>query len=349
MHAAMTLVPAVEPRVRPRPAGDRIAYVHDFRGLAVLFIVTTHTLSLFDWSANPELARVLKYLVANGTTFFLFISGFLFEYLKGRYEVLDYWDKKLRFVVLPYLIVSAPALVAFVFLAARQGMPAGFEGLSDWQQMGYFLITGKHLAPFWFIPTIVSFYLVSPLILHATRDDRAFWALPLLFVLPAFVGRSDNPLLNVVHFLPVWALGMLMCRFRQTAEPLLKRHLWQLLALSVALGIAELAFTRGTHTYLDYLQKTVLILFLVAALLRLGSRATPWLGWAGTLSFGIFFVHSYVITAFKFAFEYGFGQLPGGGVPQLLLAAAAAALASALLVKAVIRLLGRRSRYVIGV
>lgn len=349
MHTAMTAMQAVEPRVRLRPAGDRIAYVHDFRGLAVLFIVTTHTLSLFDWSASPELARVLKYLVANGTTFFLFISGFLFEYLKDRYEPLDYWGKKLRFVVLPYLIVSTPALVVFVFLAARHDMPAGFESMSDWQQVLYFLVTGKHLAPFWFIPTIVAFYLVSPLILRAFRNDRVFWALPLLFVLPAFISRSDNALLNVVHFLPIWALGMLTCRFRQTAEPLLMRHLWLLLALSVALGIAELAFTRGTHTYLDYLQKTVLILFLVAVMLRLGSRATPWLGWAGGLSFGIFFVHSYVITAFKYAIEHGVGQLPDGGVPQLLLAAAFAMLTSTLLVKALMRLLGRRSRYVIGV
>jgi len=330
-------------------AGNRIGYIHNFRGLAVLFIVVTHTLSLFEWRGSPELERFLKYLVANGTTFFLFISGFLFEYLKARYEVLDYWGKKLRFVVLPYLLVSIPALVVFVFVTSRQGMRAGFNEMSHLQQIEYFLLTGKHLAPFWFIPTIVSFYLVSPVIRGAFHNDRVFWALPFLFVLPAFIHRSDIGLLNVLHFLPIWVLGMLMCRFRQTAEPMLRRHLWLLLILSLALGIAELAFTRGTHTYLDYLQKTVLILLLLAVMLRLESLATPWLSWAGALSFGIFFVHSYVITTLKFAFECSLGRLPAGGVPQLMLAAAVAVLASALIVKAVIRLFGRRSRYVIGV
>src|SRR3990167_724299 len=326
-----------------------IGHIHNFRGLAAVFIVATHVLAALDWSNNPGLERVLRYFFANGTTFFLFISGYLFEYLSSRFEVASYWRQKLRFVVLPYLIVSAPALFLFTQVMHREGVGSDFYQQPVTTQIIQFLVTGKHLAPFWFIPTIVAFFLFAPVIRAAFRRDAAFATLQVLLLLPAWFSRSANALLNLIHFLPIWVMGMAICRFRDTMEPWLQAKWFVLLVAGTTLGVAEFVSTAGTHTYLGYLQKTLLILFLLSALLTLGQRADRWLGWAGTLSFGIFFVHSYVISASSLTLKRLFGTLPDGNLFMVVVATATAVAISALIVHIVCRMLGPRSRLLIGV
>ena len=326
-----------------------IGHIHNFRGLAAVFIVATHVLAALDWSDSPGLERVLRYFFANGTTFFLFISGYLFEYLSTRFEIASYWRQKLRFVVLPYLIVSAPALFLFTQVMHREGVKSDFYQQPVATQIIGFLVTGKHLAPFWFIPTIVAFFLFAPIIRAAFRRDAAFATLPVLFLLPAWFARSENALLNLIHFLPIWVMGMAICRFRDTVEPWVRSKWILLLVAGTALGIAEVVWTAGTHTYLGYLQKTLLILFLLSVLLKLGPRADRWLGSAGTLSFGLFFVHSYVISGSALILKRAFGTLPEGSLFMVVLSTVVAVAISALIVQTIGRIFGSRSRLVIGV
>ncbi|MDL2336241.1 MAG: acyltransferase [Pseudomonadota bacterium] len=327
----------------------KIPHIHNFRGLAVIFIVATHSLSIFDWTDHAEVKRWFAYGFANGTLFFLFISGYLFEHLSGRFRVLDFWSKKLRFVVLPYVVMSIPAIFMFTHGAVQDDVRVGFYDQPVWLQSLEFLLTGAHIGPFWFIPTIVVFYAMAPILITAFRRDSAFVVLPLLFLIPLWVPRSHNALMNFGHFLAIWVLGMACCRFRLQTESLLRGHLLPLLLLAIVLAAAELAFTAGTHTYLGYLQKVALMLFLLAALLRLGRRQVPLLTLTGNLSFGIYFVHPYVIYAGKLGFTRLAGNLPEGGVWGVAVAAVVALAVSVAVVTVVRRVLGPRSRFVIGV
>jgi peptidoglycan/LPS O-acetylase OafA/YrhL len=330
-------------------AAPRVGYIHNFRGLAVLLIVTTHVLSVFDWSDSPTLERTLKYLFANGTVLFLFISGYLFEWLSRSFVWPVYWGKKLRFVVLPYVLVSLPALYLVTHQLPRDGLREGFYDQPLAWQVIEFLVTGSHLAPFWFIPTITLFFAAAPLLRAAFRHDKAFWVLPLLFLIPLWLLRSANPLLNAVHFLPIWVMGMACCRFRDQVEPALQRNLLWLLLLTATFTWAKMTYTTGTHTYLGYLEKTFLTLFLLALLRWAGGRADRWLAKLGAYSFGIFFVHSYVISAGKLVLA----RLHVGPLTGSVLGVAAAALlavsASVAIVAGVRWALGKRSRLVIGV
>jgi peptidoglycan/LPS O-acetylase OafA/YrhL len=345
----VALAGGLEPRTQTSSGRRLLGHLHNFRGLAIAFIVATHCMSMFDWSDSPELRNVLARVVANGTIFFIFISGYLFHYLSHDFRALDYWLKKLRFVVLPYSLVSIPAILIFTWFLRRDGMRPGFYEQAPWMRALEFWVTGAHMAPFWFIPTIVVFFLAAPLLLRVFSTPRRYLLLPLLFVVSMFVPRSANPLLAFVHFLPVWVLGMACSFFRDDADRWIQRLFWVMPVIVLLLFFVELHWTRGTHSWYSAVQKAVLSVFLLEVFRRLGARADRWFWRLGSLSFGIFFLHSYVITSVKRVTEQlGLAQ-PRGGVIELCVAACLMLGLTMGLVMLLKNMLGVRSRMVIGV
>jgi len=336
------------PAVRARPS--RLPHLHNFRGLAIIFIVATHCVSVFDWSDSPVLRDVLGRVFANGTIFFLFIAGYLFHYLSPGFRTVPYWKKKALNVVLPYCIVSVPAIILSMTLMKREGLDPSFYQQPKWQQVLEFLVTGSHMAPFWYIPTIIIFYAVAPILLRIFSSDRAYWLLIPIFVVGLSVSRGENnPILAFVHFLSIWVLGMSCSNFRERADDLLNRWFWLLPVAVIALFLIAFYTTPGTHTWYSDLQKAFLSLFFYTLFNRLGTRADRWFALIGSLSFGLFFLHSYVISTGKIMLEFVVGYQPAGGILSLTIAAIAAVGLTMLAVQAVKRLAGKRSRYLIGV
>lgn len=327
-----------------------LVHLHNFRGFAIALIIATHCLSGFDWSASPLMESVLKRLVANGTILFLFIAGFLFQHLSDRYQVSDYLLKKARYVVLPYIIVSLPALIVFTVVMPRPDMPSYFYDFQPWEKVGFFLVTGSHLAPFWFIPTIILFYLASPALHWLDRQGWFYYLLPLALLIPVFVSRGYlDPLKSFVHFIPVWMLGMACSRYREVAAKWLKYLLWPLMVVFAILFACEMAFAKGTHSWYSSIGKIVLTLCLYEMFRRWGERGAKWFGLAGTLSFGLFFLHSYVISSAKLLIERFSGGLPTGSLIGYFLASISAMVLSIFVVQVVRFVLPGQSRQWIGV
>ena len=88
-----------------------LGYIHNFRGIAILFVVGGHILLSWPENEHPLAKDVLYSIWQNGTVLFVFIAGYLFQYLIGKYRTFDYWKKKLRYVILPYLLISGPAII----------------------------------------------------------------------------------------------------------------------------------------------------------------------------------------------------------------------------------------------
>ena len=113
--------------------------------------------------------------------------------------------------------------------------------------------------------------------------------------------------------------------------------------------MAEVLLTKGTHSPYSTLGKLALSVLILELLRRAGNSANRWLALAGTLSFGIFFLHSYVITAAKLLIGRSLGVMPSGSVLGVALAAVAAVCLTMALVVCIRRILGpARSRMVIG-
>jgi peptidoglycan/LPS O-acetylase OafA/YrhL len=66
-----------------QPSGF-LPYIHNFRGIAILYIVAFHCWSSLGWGNHTLEKAVWNSLVVYGTVLFVFIAGFLFQHLNGR-------------------------------------------------------------------------------------------------------------------------------------------------------------------------------------------------------------------------------------------------------------------------
>lgn len=344
----------------PHLAGDRsrafLPHVHLLRALAILLVVGAHCWPDFAWT--PTQRGWVLLVFDNVTVIFMFLSGLLFQHLSGRFAYRRYLAHRFSIVVLPYLIVSTPAVLAVVFWRHRDAVWPWVYALPPWQQIAVLLLTGKHLAPLWFMPMMALFILAAPLFVVIDRRIGYRWLLPATILLATLIGRDGvgglaTVLGKAVFMLPAYLAGMAFSRYRVAAEGWCARAAP---ALAGALGVVSAAILLGWTPGLDLslIQKLLLTPLLLVGLARVPpSAVTRGAGTLAGMSFGIYFVHGYVITLFRIGWDRWTGLDDGAppfapSVPGLLLHVAAVALLSVALVAIVRRVLGARSRYVIG-
>src|SRR5687767_2534163 len=199
------------------PAGF-FTYIHNLRGLAILFVIIVHPRALNpEWLSHPGVNKFFDTFFdpseGNGTVLFLFIGGFLFQHITHKqFDFVKYIEQKFKVIMLPYILISIPLIIIRINTDFESlSLPAGFEDRSLLYQFFYYLITGAHMPPFWFIATIVLFYLTAPL-LHAL-DNRFFYKyiFPLVLLSCFFTYRPEhnaNPFLSYLHFIPIYIAGM---------------------------------------------------------------------------------------------------------------------------------------------
>jgi len=272
-------------------------HIHVFRGIAILLIVCAHTVPSLDWSAHPLLGRVIDAVANESSIFFFFIAGYLFQHLSTRFKFERYLVQKLKTVILPYLILSIPAIIIFVLIVERVGMWPWFYDLPAWQKALMFLLTGKHLAPLWFVPTISLFYLAAPLFVWIDRRFvRGYWAVLPLLVLSAWLGRdgTHGPLDKAIYLLPVYLLGMVVSHFKDEALQLIRRW-WMLLAAVAFVSLMADVWDLPDPPYYQVPMKAALALLMTRLLWWRHSVFGTRLDYIADISFGIFFVHAYML------------------------------------------------------
>jgi surface polysaccharide O-acyltransferase-like enzyme len=330
-------------------------HIHSMRALAITLIVGAHSVPSFDWDQSPVLGRVIDTICNQASVLFFFIAGYLFQFLSSRFSYGSYLRQKLKTVILPYLLVSIPAIVISVWLIPQQGMWPWFYNLPEWQQVGLFYLTGKHLEPLWFVPTITIFYLAAPLLLKLDKRPQLYVLIIPLIVLSVALGRDGplGPINKAIYLLPAYLMGMAFSHFRSTAESLSRRYLLVLIGLCAA-TYAYMLFNEDSaslHLFLKLLAVPVLIV----ALHRLSPNPGPAVDYVAHVSFGIFFVHAYFISAFRLAYVklQGGSWTGDGGLfePSLLgflVHTAAVLAASVAAIWVVQKLFPGRSRQLIG-
>lgn len=327
-----------------------LTYIHAFRALAILFIVTGHAIDAFVWSENCDLERCLRILFCNGSSLFVFIAGYLFHYLSPKFEAKKYYITKLWNVIIPYVVISVPAIVLFTAFLHRATVWDGFYQAPVWKQVLTFYLTGDHLAPLWFVPMISIFYACAPLFVKLDRNRILYYLLPVFIVLSLFVSRG-SAVQSFVHFLSVYVLGMACSRFREQIGPVIGRlrFLVPVFLVCLVAALVECHRNVGTMTNWNYVQKLFASLFFLGLLSRWNDRLR-WkaVGTIAETSFGVFFLHAYVLTAWKLSYIHFNGQLPAGGAIgmfALAMATFAICVPAILLIK---RGTGKYSRYLIG-
>lgn len=276
-------------------------YIHNLRAVAILLIVAGHCLDAFRWSQEP-LISLLGFIYKNGTVLFVFISGFLFQHLSHRFSYRTYLVTKLKYIILPYLLISIPAVAYFTIFHHRPDLPDSFYTQSIVWQIVDFYFTGSHMTAFWFIPMISVFYGLSPLLLKLDADGRWYYLCPFFVVVSILVPRGGTTIVNFVHFFSVYVLGMWFSRNNEWLIPRLARQVWVLLALYAASLVVWAVGRNISEPFcaLSYFSKVILCLLLLSLTYRYDRFISDRGDFLASISFGIFFTHSYAIQGMRY-------------------------------------------------
>jgi surface polysaccharide O-acyltransferase-like enzyme len=349
-----------------------LPYIHNLRGLAILFVVGVHAAGYdSEWVSHPTvrpfLAAFFDPSEGNGTVLFLFIGGFLFQHLThNQFIFKKYLEQKFLNIILPYILISIPLIIIRLNTNFQSlSLPEDFHQRPLMYQFLHQLVTGTHMPPFWFISTIVLFYLSSPL-LHAL-DNRNFYRyfFPFILLSCLFTYRPEhnaNPLFAYIHFIPIYIMGMWASFNRERLLALGWKLGTPMLIIYVVITIAELtgqlslsrdmSFERIVNDQLIlfnvYMFKAIaLCLLLLIVFHKLQHVEMPLLEVLGHYSFGVFFVHYILISVFRKILET-FHVAIDYSLIIWLIYFVFILMMSMLTVYFVKKLTGRYSRYLIG-
>lgn len=350
-------LPASEIKVPPaseKSSSKRefLSYIHNFRGFIILFVVATHI--WLDWPEGSTTALLLRIIVENDTVAFIFLAGFLFQYLSRKFEYKDYLVKKLQNVILPYFLISIPILVYRLYMHDYGGLILRIYpefGTFPWyQKIGLYYLYGSHMIQLWFIPMIAIFYVLAPVWIYIDRHPKLYYLVIVFYIVSLLVPRTD--LTNIpqmfVHFTFPYVFGMFASRYLKQFMEFSEKY-WHLI------GIAMVATIWLNYIYADTyywaINMTTKILFcsyFLVAMKKFEKIATPLLWRMGEFSFGIYFIHCYFILAVRI----GYPKLMGHEMPANLffwfLYAAFAILASFYTIIILKKIFGKKSRFIVG-
>ncbi|MER2536003.1 MAG: acyltransferase [Rhizobiaceae bacterium] len=374
------------PAIAPAPAiasGQRehVAYIELFRGLAIILIVLGHCYTLaggyFDDRNLPPVMSwqyVVPTLIDGGTSYFVFISGFLYrQVFFGRIAYGDFLRKKALYVGLPYLLLASPVALAeivtgiFYVTAVKDGQPYPDSPFIEFVAL---MATGRMVTAYWYIPFAMLLFAAAPLFDRFIRLKSAWRRLAVLGAFLALAlwlhrpASNLDPVHSLLYFTNVYLFGLLFWEHRHRLMPLLVRPPVLLLLAGAAVSVAAAQvflqhsvgnLERGAGDGLwplgfDYMlvQKYLAILFLCGFLARWGHLFAPPLRFMARISFGVYFIHGIIIavlTRMAPALSLPHSRNP---ILDLAIYGGVVLLLSVAVTLGVKRAAGRRSRYIIG-
>lgn len=300
-------------------------YIDYFRAIAIIFIVAEHTLC-WGHSTMYEFNRLL---FVGGTYFFVFIAGFLFQYLSDNFNVKTYFKKKFLNVICPWMITLLPV----AFLYSYKNIDAWYLQFVSFKfrfvttMMNGYIVNG----PLWFMGMISIIFLVSPLLLYVRRKNLTVWvgllgaSLICSITIPRFVSHYTflpfDPhamsfwkifVANIVfyfksfyHFLFFYLMGMEMCILIQKYGDWINIHLKQIFKVSLFLYLFHFIlqlFIVKSNVNICLISKTIELFVILSGLMIIEDKIrsnvfmNKFLKIFAQYSFGIFFIHNWFLN-----------------------------------------------------
>jgi peptidoglycan/LPS O-acetylase OafA/YrhL len=312
----------------------RLLYLN---GLAVLAVVFYHAsawgyISMFWWTDRYRPVTVPNYdqlgsltyyglrfveqLIIFGIPTFLFVSGFFIAFATGRNKTTVGWNVvgiRIKNLVIPYLIWS----LLIIFSLVVQG---NVYSLGEFVKT---ILLGQAADPYYFVPLLVQFYLLSPLIVLLIKANaKLFLSLAALLQVLVLISRYadllglDTTVLDVfravnMNFLVpgqiFWfSFGIFVGFFPDKLQQFLHRFRWPLLtglAVTFILGMIEWEillnlsgqdWSGPRETLIDHFYAGSFILTYLAfdkVLFPFSSQLQN----LGSKSYGVYLIHSSVL------------------------------------------------------
>lgn len=338
--------------------------INYFRGIAIILIVLGHCYDLSHWEISNNIENLFYSLSLNGSVYFVFISGFLYNHIfYPRFEYKKFMVKKSQYVLLPYLLFSLVPILITVFIGGGgEYLP---ENLSNRPIIAtlWFLVTGRVIFAYWYIPMAMLLFAISPLINLVIKSEKVLPTILFLLPISLIIHRpidNINPLHSLIYFLPVYFIGIWSSINNKKIYAYLQDNNKKVAvaALALALGVIQVYVFQVTGNFhkefwsltvidINLLQK-ILLCFLFMSILDIYENAdiTTMKKTAAT-SFAIYFIHPFLINTF-ISISSRLGINYSGNFFTLILATflvVAISMAIAYSCKAILK---KNSRYLIG-
>jgi len=293
-------------------------------GLAILAVACNHAsmLGLDIIEKNNRSSAAYGLIALNqipmfAVPAFLFLSGYFVAYAaRGDLPSLSWRVIRARLESLfwPYLIWS------LVVYAGQIVTGKGYSVI----EFGQRFILGQVALPYYFVPLLVQFYLLAPIIVRYARRRAvllfaASAAVQLatmgLFYLRIYNVPLASPLEALIDAGPMlfvrwtifFALGPIVWYHRRAFKARLAPFKWWLLGAAVVLGLLTVVESEIAIRYVDTLSEarhmtklstTMLSLAVILFFVALDKVRFPLAGWIeqiGTRSYGIYLIHYHVL------------------------------------------------------
>ena len=261
------------------------------RGVLCILILFHHTSLLVGSGLSVGiLKRVGAYVVG----VFYALSGYGLTASWKKNGLHGFWRKRLCGTILPYLILSAAALLIRLLLGETLSL----------REILLSFVNGKPLIRYsWFILTILVYYFLFWAAALLAKKDPAFLIALSGFLTFFFVFALKKLGYEEYWYNAAWCfpLGMLWQHRQQSIAAVFRRHPWCYLALSgvIALwwiAIAEHFFLFG---YIARLCATVAVCIFVLLLMFKLQSTNPVLRFLGGISMEVYLVHGLVVTVLE--------------------------------------------------
>ncbi|MWN90400.1 acyltransferase family protein [Gilliamella sp. Pra-s65] len=288
---------------------QKIHSIHVLRGVAIIMIVFSHCLGVFkntNLIANSYLFSFLNLFAFNFTTFFVLIAGFLFQHLTYKFDTKTYYLSKFKTVVCPYISIS---IFCFIFYHYQYLSSLPWYSSTENSIISVItkmMLTGTQLLPLWFIPMIIIIYLMAPLLYSLSKKSLIITGLVSMFWVVMFTKPDfTRPLLNLLHYGPVYLTGMMIKQNYQIIMKSVKSNLFLVMFLFCLCFWIPFAYRYMDHLiveklYYDTLQKIVLFILALYFLDKLNhkindGRTYKFLSYMANISFPIYFIHEIIV------------------------------------------------------
>ncbi len=298
--------------------------INYFRGIAILFIVFGHCLGVADFKYISIPGKAIFNLTTGGTTFFVFISGFLFHHVfYKKFKFQRFLIKKSKYVLFPYLILSTIPIVCLLLSIAISGIlsltsfPLYYEALSSFPIAKHYLTgVGKSFFGYWYIPFIMIIFTMSPIFIQFIKLKLKTQILiaSFLFIGSIFMHRGTYQSMfsifqEVVFYIPIYLFGILCSEKKEYLYSKLTGKEFYLFTLIISLAVLQ-TYTGKFGNYIKNpftfagidimsIQKIIFCLFFMILLHRFEHYKLSVLDTIAKNSFGIFFIHGIVIMGIK--------------------------------------------------
>ena len=344
--------------------------INHFRAIAVIFIVAGHCFPLANYAIESNLSKLFLTLVGGGASFFVFISGFLFQHLfKETFDYKKYLKKKANYLLVPYIILSFFPVLIFIYLdhypntylePTKEGW--FFQNIVPFLK-SYF--TGFHIAAYWYIPFALILFSLTPVFINfmKLRTNIQILIITLWFILSAFMHRPfEESIFSIIqaaiYFIPMFLFGMLISKHRNIVYSKLSgREIYLFITVLILVFFQVYIGRHGSYFKrpLDFngidlmlIQKIIFIVFFIVFLYRFNNKESKIINIIASNSFGIFFFHGIWLLILNKLKDYLPYNLPVNNFGLLILTIImvfSISLLSSFLVR---KIIPRQSRYIIG-